>query len=50
MKRYRVRLTAYANGGGSTMEVPCSAYSEIHACQMIQAQYPTWFVVAAYEA
>lgn len=48
MKRYRVKLTAYPNGGGSTMEIPVIAYSEFHAMQIAQADYPTWYAVAAF--
>lgn len=50
MKRYRVKLTAYPNGCGSTMEMPYWAYSEFHAMQLAQADYPTWHAVAAYPA
>lgn len=41
-------ITAYPNGGGSTMEIPIMAYSEFHAMQLAQADYPTWYAVAAY--
>lgn len=48
MKRYRVKLTAYPNSGGSTVEVPIMAYSEFHAMQLAQADCLTWFTVASY--
>jgi hypothetical protein len=48
MKRFRVKMTAYANGGGSTMEQTYYAYSEFHAMQLAKADWPTWYPVAAY--
>lgn len=48
MKQYKVKLTAYPDGGGSSMQIPYMAYSEMHAIQIAQAKYPTWYAVAAY--
>lgn len=48
MKRYRVKLSKEPNGSGSSMEMPYLAYSEFHAMQMAQKDWPTWYAVSAY--
>ena len=48
MKRYRVKMSKEPNGSGSGQEIPYMAYSEFHAMQMAQKDYPTWYAVSAY--
>ena len=47
MHSYLVTLAAYPDGGGSSMGVHVNAYSEFHACQLAQANWPGWYPVMA---
>lgn len=48
MKTYRVKMAAYPDGSGSSMEIPVNAYSEFHAMELARQSWPTWYPVAAY--
>jgi hypothetical protein len=47
MHSYMVTLAYRPDGSGSTLCIPLMAYSEIHACQLAQANYPEMFAIAA---
>jgi hypothetical protein len=48
MKRYRVRMTARPDGGGSEMAISYNAYSPMHAMQLAAIDYPGWTAVDAW--
>lgn len=47
MNTYYVMLSFRPDGGGGGMSTHVYAYSEFHACQLAQSQYPGMYAISA---